>query len=111
MIDTPGWIQILYARGCASHALKTAFLLNLTNSDVAETAASQPEGRKLLREVALNQLESDNEEVVAQSLLFLRVVGQQEDLCFVERFLVNASDLIQRAARVACYELKQMARG
>jgi hypothetical protein len=111
MNDRPGWIQLLYKRGSAGHALHSGFLLNLTAESVAEVAASQPNGREELREVAMTELESDDSQAVALSLVYLGVVGKPEDLPAVDRFADHPSDLIRKAARACLFGLRQAARG
>ncbi len=104
---TAGWIELLYKRHRAGHALHSAYLLNLTNSFIAEEADSVEDGRSLLREAALSHLASENAEVVAQSLLYLGVVGSHRDLEVVNQFTEHESDLVQRAARACSFELRK----
>jgi hypothetical protein len=108
MNDLPGWIQFLYKRGSAGHALHTGLLLDLTNESIAEEADAHPGGRQQLREVALSELESGDLQNVALSLVYLSVVGQAEDLNAVERFANHGSDLVQRAARTCQYQLHRV---
>jgi hypothetical protein len=107
MNERPGWIQLLYERHNAWHALHSAFLLHGFKDFVAGEADAQPDGRGQLRQVALSELRSDDPHSVAMSLLFLGVVGHLDDLPAVETFITHPSDLIQKAARASLFELKR----
>jgi hypothetical protein len=107
MDDYPGWIQLLYKRKSASHALHTSFLLHLTNSDIAQLANFQPDGRDQLRKIAILELNSEDTQIIALSLVFLGVVGQPDDLVYVEPFVNHPFDLVRKAARTCQFELRQ----
>jgi hypothetical protein len=107
MNHRPGWIQLLYKRSNAGHALHTGFLLNITNENIAEIADSHIGGREQLREVALTELDSDDSQILALSLLFLGIAGQPEDFTIIKKFVDHPSDLIQKAARACRFELLQ----
>ena len=111
MHDHPGWIQLLYKRHSAWHALHTAFLLNSTNDNIAEQVDALPNGREQLRRVALSELASDDPGVIALSLVYLGVVGIHDDLAAAESFLGHPSDLVVRAAKVCRYALRHAVRG
>lgn len=110
MPETPAWISLLFKRSKACHALHTGFLLELTNRDTRELVDAYPDGNRLLRQVSLERLNSSNPHTLALSLIFLGVVGSLEDVSHAESFLDHSSDLVQRAAKTCCYELKQASR-
>jgi hypothetical protein len=107
MNDRPGWIRLLYKRHNAWQTLHTAFLWNHFRIFVAEEADAQPNGREHLREVALEELASQDFRLIAFSLLCLGIVGRREDLPLVERFVACPDDLTRRAALAAQFELKK----
>ena len=108
MNDVPRWIFSLYRTSNAGHALTTSFLLDLTRSQITEMAEAQLDGRQHLRQFALDEISSNDPEVVALSLIFLSVVGDAEDLAAVEGAMTHDSDLVRRAARVCQYELQRL---
>jgi len=102
-----GWIRLLYKRHSASHALHSAFLLNLTREQIAEDARARPGGRDELHAFALEQLASEDPGRVAYSLVVLCAVGQSKDLPLMEPLLDHPSEIVQRAARACRYELRR----
>jgi hypothetical protein len=110
MTDTPGWIQVLYKGLNAGHALHTAFLHNLTQSQIAEMADGQPNGRRELRDTALSQASSSDPRIVALSLVFLSVVGEAEDSALAAALSDHASGLVRRAARACRFALEHRSR-
>ena len=110
MSEYPGWIQVLFSRGSAHHALKTAFLVNSTRTCIENEVDAHHNGRELLRAVALEELSSDNIDNVAYSLVCLSVVGRPADLVNVEPYVTHTSDLVCRAAKSCRFALKQLSR-
>ncbi len=107
MVHRPTWIQILIKRSHAGHALHSAFLLDLACQSIAEYADAEPNGRGELRQFALGEAQSADVEMAALALVFLSVAGVPADLAFAQGFVKHPSDLVRRAARTCCYELRQ----
>lgn len=105
-----GWIRLLYKRHSASHALHSAFLLNLTREQIAEGARARPGGRDELRAFALEELASEDAGKVAYSLVVLCAVGLSEDLALIKPLLDHPSELVRRAARACRFELRRKRR-
>ncbi len=101
-----GWILALYRRMNARGALHTGFLFDLTSTEIPEEVASQPNGRDQLRHVALSELQSDDPQKAALSLVFLGVVGQAGDSAAAEALSDHPSDLVSRAARACWFALR-----
>lgn len=108
MNELPGWIQMLYKRLTAYHALHTAFLHESAKSQIAEMADGQPNGRQQLRETALSNLSSSDPSVIALSLVFLSVVGEAQDTAHATNLLNHTSDLVQRAAKACQFALEHL---
>lgn len=102
-----GWIRLLYKRHSASHALHSAFLLNLTRDQIAENARSRPGGCDELRAFALRELASQDLGRVAYSLVVLCAIGLAEDLAMIEPLLDHPSEVVRRAAKACRYELRR----
>lgn len=107
MEDIPGWIQLLYKRRRAQAMLHDAFSVNSANRHLEEQIEGCPEEREQLRDVALRCLSSVDAEEVAQSLVFLGVVGKREDIATIEGYLGDAAELVQRAARLCVFQIRQ----
>lgn len=110
MPDRPGWIQHLFARSSAEHALSSAFLLDLSQDGVRQAVAANPDGEHALRTAAREELTSADPQTVALALLFLSVVGQSNDLEQVEPLGESESDLVRRAAKACVFHLTQQSR-
>ncbi len=106
MTDRPGWIDLIFKRWNAGHALSTSFLLNSTNQEIAELSDGQPNGREQLRQASLDELASDDSRSVALALVFLGVVGRVDELPRIEQFVQHPSELVRRAARCCRFELR-----
>lgn len=110
MNDIPGWIEHLYSRGDASHALHTGFLLNITYDFITDVVEAHADGRSQLRQNALNRLESSADNEIALSLIFLAVVGHAEDASNVSALLHHPSELVQKAAKGCVFALNRPGR-
>ena len=107
MDETPAWIELLYRRLNPYHALVSAFVVDLTQSQLAQAAESNEQGRDKLRQVALAELLNNDSDTVALSLVFLAVVGTSNDLPAVTEFAAHPSDVVRRAANYCLYALRR----
>ena len=105
--ERAGWIDLLFKRHTAFHALKTGFLLNLSQKQLKEESESHPNGPHALRKAALEQLKSGHLEFVAFALVVLSVVGQAEDLSRVDGFIEHPDELVRKAACACRFKLRR----
>jgi hypothetical protein len=107
METTAGWIESLFSRHTAAHALSSGFLLKTAYRLIAQEADSKPEARSALRTVALARLLRDEEDAASYSVIVLAVVGLPPDRVVLEPLLDHPSDPVRRAARACLFELKR----